>query len=431
MQQCRRNFDDDFMAFPEERRSRPQRTASGRRRIPIEYDSDVDLEIDENEDIFKPREREVYRVYENRSRKPAEHGGKRISIISITSDDNADAARLRLLQEKQRAAAQQQHDDEGQADAGGYGATTIQLGEPRPTSPEAEHQETSETFSYKVTSAESPELVAVSPEPDLPPLVTQNDIIDQELSNGDYVQSTTTQQYKQNDSNYLAVPAPDFMYDTSNEVTEDIIIPGQKTDDKKSAGSIRSLREVIASQRGKTPPPARKERPKLTLPPSDPQFDNILNEPQPSGAGTSGTKRESTSYSQAVVPPVPPAPPPPPPSPSTATTVNGHARSDTSTRKTVYSKSNVDTSGVVMRKKEKKSEDFRGSQKSIGASKLAAQQEHEFPSDQIESIHDSLRDLDLYLKQQRDGDNVSISSHASSKNIEQFHFALTDESTPM
>ena len=425
MQQSRRNFDEDFLAFPEERRNRPQRTASGRRRIPIEYDSDVDLEIDENDDIFRPRERDVYRVYENRSRKPTEHGGKRISIISITSDDDADAARLRLLQHKQRA--QQQH-DEGQADAGGYGATTIQLGEPRPTSPEAEHQETLESFSYKVTSAESPEPTAVSPEPDLPPLVTQNDIISQELSSSDYVQSTATQQHTRNDSNYLAVPASDFMYDTSNEVDEDIIIPRQKSDDKKSTGSIRSLRDVIASQRGKTPPPARKERPKLTLPPPDPQFDDILNEPQPTG-----TKRESASYSQAVAPPVPPAPPPPPALPSTATTVNGHAQSDTSTRttKTIYSKSNVDTSGVVMRKKEKKSEDFRGSQKSIGASKLAAQQEQEFPNDQIESIHDSLRDLDLYLKQQRDGDNVSISSHASSKNIEQFHFALTDESTPM
>ena len=66
-----------------------------------------------------------------------------------------------------------------------------------------------------------------------------------------------------NDSNYLAVPAPDFMYDTSNEVTEDIIVPRQKPDAKKSTGSIRSLREVIASQKGKTPPPARKERPKL------------------------------------------------------------------------------------------------------------------------------------------------------------------------
>ena len=420
------------MAFPEERRSRPQRTASGRRRVPIEYDSDVDLEIDVNDDFFKPRDRDVYRVYENRSRKPPEHGGKRISIISITSDDDADAARLRLLQNKQRAAQKQQEDDdEGPTDAGGYGATTIQLGEPRPTSPKAEHQETSEMYSYKPTSADSPEPIAVSPEPDLPLLVTQNDIIDQEISSSDYVQSTTTQQYTQNDSNYLAVPAPDFMYDTSNEVTEDIIVPRQKPDAKKSTGSIRSLREVIASQKGKTPPPARKERPKLTLPPSDPQFDNILNELQPSGgAGTSGAKHESTSYSQAVVPP---APPPPPALPSTTTTVNGQTRSDTTTRttKTVYSKSNVDTSGVVMRKKEKKSEDFRGSQKSIGASKLAAQQEHEFPNDQIESIHDSLRDLDLYLKQQKDGDNVSISSHASSKNIEQFHFALTDESTRM
>ena len=92
------------MAFPEERRSRPQRNASGRRRVPIEYDSDVDLEIDVNDDFFKPRERDVYRVYENRSRKPPEYGGKRISIISITSDDDADAARLRLLQNKQRAA---------------------------------------------------------------------------------------------------------------------------------------------------------------------------------------------------------------------------------------------------------------------------------------------------------------------------------------
>ena len=46
------------MTFPEERRSRPQRTASGRRRVPIEYDSDADLEIDVNDDFFKPRERD-------------------------------------------------------------------------------------------------------------------------------------------------------------------------------------------------------------------------------------------------------------------------------------------------------------------------------------------------------------------------------------
>ena len=282
----------------------------------------------------------------------------------------------------------------------------------------------------------------MSPEPlaDLPPLVTQNDIITQEISssNTDYVKTNSNTRSAQNDANHLAVPAPDFDF-TNGEVPEDVIIPQRKV--KKPTGSIRSLREVIAMQKGTTPPPARKDRAKLALSPSDPILDDILNQPQPQPSTSSGTtQRDSTSYSQAVVTPPPPPPPPLPPTtpPSSAskTTSNGYMGSKTtSTSKTYYSKSgnteNIDTSGVAMRKKEKKTEDFKGSQKSLGASKLAAQQEQEFPHGQIESIHDSLRDLDLYLKQQKDGDNVSISSHASSKQLEQFHFALTDESTPM
>ena len=164
------------MKFPEEQRKRSERKPSGRKRIQIEYDSDFDLDIDENDDFFQPKERGVYRVYENRSRKTAERGGggKRISIISITSDDDADAARLRHIQQRQQQREAQNQQDLDNAGSGGFSPTTIQLGEARPTSPPNEQHPQSDTYSYKLMSAESPEPIAVSPEStDVPPLVTQ------------------------------------------------------------------------------------------------------------------------------------------------------------------------------------------------------------------------------------------------------------------
>ena len=432
----RRNFDDDFLEFADERRRRSRTTTSTRRKIPIQYDSDVEIE---NDDFFRPKEkREVYRVYEDRSRKPAQHGGKRISIISIVSDDDAEAARLRHIQNTGKEKSQNQQAYEEAVD-GGYGPTTIRIGEAKPHSTENENHVT-DTNKLKSTSGSEP--TAVTPDPELPPLVTKNEIMQEKISGDNCFQTESATRHSQNDvlsnTNHLAVPPLDF----HNEVNEEVIIPQDKTDVKKS-GSIRSLREVIASQKGKTSPAGRKDRAKLALSPSDPIFDNILNVPEPAVSRTSGTSRafdtkenfqqDILAYSKAVIPP---APPPPPLTPS-ASTSNGHARSKTTpiTTKTVYSKPSTDradTSRVVMRKKEKKNEEFGGSQKSLGTSKLSAQQEREFPNEQIESsIHDSLRDLDLYLKQQKDGDNVSISSHASSKQLEQFHFALSDESTPM
>ena len=52
----------------------------GRRNIQVEYDSDVDLELDVDNEFFKPRDG------------VDGSAGKRISIISVTSDDDADAA---------------------------------------------------------------------------------------------------------------------------------------------------------------------------------------------------------------------------------------------------------------------------------------------------------------------------------------------------
>ncbi len=349
----------------------------GRRNIQVEYDSDVDLELDVDNEFFKPRDG------------VDGSAGKRISIISVTSDDDADAARLRHLQRKQQE--QQSHLQNGVTgdadDAVTSGPTTIQI-----------RDEEAERITA-TNGVQTPEPSAMREEPEVP------------------------------QENQISLPPPDFQFD--NGVHEELIVPQDREKDMKKSGSIRSLREVLAAQKGKTPPPGRKERPKLEIAPSDAAFDNVLN--GNNTAGTAINQKSQANVSAGVVPPAPP----PPPTPPSANMANGHAGSKTTTTtvttKTVYSKSsadNVDTSGVVVRKKDKKREDFRGSQKSIGTSKLAAQQEQEFPNEQIESIHDSLRDLDLYLKQQKDGDSVSVSSQASSK-LEQFHFALTDESTPM
>ena len=221
-------------------------------------------------------------------------GGKRISIISVTNDDDADAARLRYIQQKQQRETQNQQDFDDDVGSDGFGRTTIQLGEPprptfRPTTNE-QQRPVSNTYS------------------DLPPPVTQSDINTQEISsnNNDYVQTNSNTGSAQNDANHLAVSAPDFDF-TNGEVPEDVIIPQKKV--KKPTGSIRSLREVIAMQKGTTPQPARKDRAKLALSPSDPIFDDILNQPEAQPSTSSGTtQRDSTSYSQAVVPPPPPPP---------------------------------------------------------------------------------------------------------------------------
>ncbi len=175
----------------------------------------------------------------------------------------------------------------------------------------------------------------------------------------------------------------------------------------KTEGSVRSLREVIASQKGSQGTPA-KDRPKLALSPNDPIYDNMLSVPAPVVAAT------ADSIEAGPTSPIPKAPPPP-----SYKVVRTSYKSN---------EKHVDTSNVVMRKKEtKKFDDHRGSKQSVGASQLAAQNEEAYP---IQSIHDSLRDLDIYLKGQRDPDSASVSSKGSSK-LEQFHFALTTETTPM
>ncbi len=390
-----------------------ERGHTSRRRIQVNYDSDPELEA-EVDDFFGPRkDRVVYRVYDGEGRGPEEERrGKRISVVSVTSDDDADEARLRHIQKQQQQQQRQQQQQQQQQqqwqdydeEDSPAGPVTVQIGDDAMTS--QKHV----THTYEVTSSTHH---AASPEPeDLPPLITQNE--DAQLINGDA--DALHNQERGSDRDPVTLPAPVFL-----DIPDEHLIQQTKTDMKKS-GSIRSLREVMAAQKGKTPPPARKERGKLALSPSDPLFDNILN-----GSTTTTTTtvtHESRSQGGGGAPPAPPPPP-----------INGHAQTTTQTTKTVYSKTsdNAGGSGVVMRRKEKKKEDFRGSQKSLGASKLAGQQEHEFRNEQAiaPNIHDSLRDLDMYLKEQKDGDSVSLSSHASSKQLEQFHFALTDESTPM
>ena len=382
----------------------------------------------------------MYRVYERQSRKPAEHGGNRISRISVTSDDESN---VRSYHKQRNVHLNQMGNVSGHdhTDADNVGGMTIKVDYDNQdfSSLQRGNKGARDSIGYRLTSSDKQVIESSSSLPvessvdvsskkrDSFITTSETNLAKQEFSlvrdsspanRGSIVEtelkskreskresapqreSYVYKEYKDYDDNQVSVPGISI-----NGGEGDVGYYGNTK--LKTDGSVRSLREVIASQKGNKGTPA-KDRPKLALSPNDPIYDDMLSVPAPVVAST------ADSIEPGPTSPIPAAPPPP----------------SYKVVRTSY-KSNekqVDTSNVIMRKKEtKKVEDHRGSKQSMGASQLAAQNEEAYP---IQSIHDSLRDLDIYLKGQRDPDSASVSSKGSSK-LEQFHFALTTETTPM
>lgn len=173
-------------------------------------------------------------------------------------------------------------------------------------------------------------------------------------------------------------------------------ISRKKAREMTRSGSVRSLREVYA--RSRSPSTSERETPAMAVAPDTEVFSDILNKP------------------------------------------NSSAMNDSSNNKTATTTTTRTEKNVVMRNKQRPA-DLTSQRygQSSSTSKLyvpTSGKEGEELSWQdtqsfhLESIRDSIRDLDEYLKNQGgDTDSHSQSSAASSKHMEHFSYALTNEAT--
>ena len=182
------------------------------------------------------------------------------------------------------------------------------------------------------------------------------------------------------------------MADGNLDIHSDERISRKMARELTRSGSVRSLREVYA--RSRSPSSSQRDKPPMAVAPASEVFADILNKPTTSN-GSMNRKAET--------------------------------RTVTTTSKSVTSADG----NVIMRNKAGRGAVGNAATSGVsrevnpGDNELAWQETQSY---HLESIRDSIRDLDEYLKNQgAESDAQSLSSATSSKHLEHFSYALAED----